>query len=208
MFLFRGRGLTLSATICPAERRPLRLAVKSSPRAECRLLGAPRAPERVITLAGLLARGSSFGRAFPGFPSGIIRRHSPLTVAGAAVEFHHVPFSSGLPRNRRPLLHKPRQGRVKRGVRPVSRWPDRGSQNGAAAVFPLMGAPLVNSLKLHHIVGLPAVHPLCTPCSDGPPPRGRLTICRESGGNRPSRGACGMDRGGAGWPSGAKRGRR
>jgi len=56
---------------------------------------APRAPERVITSAGLLARGSSIGRAFPGCPSGIVRRLSPPTVAGAAADLDRVPFSSG-----------------------------------------------------------------------------------------------------------------
>src|SRR6056297_444171 len=32
------------------------------------------------------------------FPSGMCRTRSPLTVAGAVVEFHHVPFSPGLAR--------------------------------------------------------------------------------------------------------------
>lgn len=47
----------------------------------------PGHPARSIgftTSAGLLARGSMLRPAFPGEPSGMIERRSPLTVAGAA----------------------------------------------------------------------------------------------------------------------------
>jgi hypothetical protein len=58
--------------------------------------GTPR-PVRISELmAGLLARGSQLRLAFPVFwASGIIRRRSPLTVAGAATV--SVPFGYASP---------------------------------------------------------------------------------------------------------------
>lgn len=53
------------------ERLPPPPTVKTSPLAEAACRSAPRAPERVITLAGLLTCGSTIWRTFPGVPSGI-----------------------------------------------------------------------------------------------------------------------------------------
>lgn len=63
---------------------------RHSPRTprECRVICHGRSPDlRVVACVGPSR-----------FPSGMYRTRSPLTVAGAVVGFHHVPFSPGLAR--------------------------------------------------------------------------------------------------------------
>ena len=57
-----------------------------------------------IGMAGFLARGSFHCRAFPGFPSGMMRRRSPLTVAGQRGSCTLFPFNrADLQRGTRPV---------------------------------------------------------------------------------------------------------
>ncbi|SIT03820.1 hypothetical protein SAMN05421759_11176 [Roseivivax lentus] len=88
----RRSGLVFLERTCPpGERR------RMSPLRKDRFPGRAPRPKRVIAAAGLLAsrvvtlRGPSRTSA----SSGMCRARSPLTVAGAAVDSHHVPYSPG-----------------------------------------------------------------------------------------------------------------
>ena len=88
---------TPTIAVCLGKGSPPPPTVSASPQADSRLrLRAPRSGK-----GDLLGRSPGlrvFVRAgLPGaLPSGIFRRHSPLTVAGAAADLNRVPFSSDI----------------------------------------------------------------------------------------------------------------